>query len=180
MIPNFRSLVSSAWQITDDRMSTGDPSNAAPSKLSSALARIRSQRRLAPQRLAKGGSRSICPPSSAGPYRGVFVNLDHLDAPASRKSSIFLGRIVGAVFVRVNPKCAHRMRPPVGGIDKDRSGVDKTLGDYTRVMRHDASGPHAVVCRRPLPRNPAGRSISTAPSSLCARQIRETYRKLTT
>ena len=35
-----------------------------------------------------------------------------IDAPTSRESSIFLGRIVGVVFMRVNSKCAHQLRPP--------------------------------------------------------------------
>jgi hypothetical protein len=34
-------------------------------------------------------------------------------APASRTSSIFLRRIVGSMFMRVNAKCAHQARPPV-------------------------------------------------------------------
>jgi hypothetical protein len=38
-------------------------------------------------------------------------------APASRKSSIFLRRIVGAMFMRVNSKCAHRVRPPLSRIN---------------------------------------------------------------
>ena len=32
---------------------------------------------------------------------------------ASRKSSIFLRREVGVVFMRVNSKCAHQVRPPL-------------------------------------------------------------------
>jgi hypothetical protein len=35
-------------------------------------------------------------------------------APASRKSSNFLGRIVSSMFMRVNSRCAHQVRPPVG------------------------------------------------------------------
>ena len=34
-------------------------------------------------------------------------------APASRTSSIFLRRIVGSMFMRVNSKCAHQVRPPL-------------------------------------------------------------------
>jgi len=37
-----------------------------------------------------------------------------LDARTSRKSSIFLERKVGVVFMRVNAKCAHQVRPPLG------------------------------------------------------------------
>jgi hypothetical protein len=36
-----------------------------------------------------------------------------VDAPASSKSSIFLRRIVGSLFMRVNTKCAHQVRPPL-------------------------------------------------------------------
>jgi hypothetical protein len=32
--------------------------------------------------------------------------------PGSCSSSIFLGRIVGVMFMRVNAKCAHQVRPP--------------------------------------------------------------------
>ena len=38
-----------------------------------------------------------------------------IDAPRSRKSSIFLGRIVGVLLMRVNAKCAHQVRPPPAG-----------------------------------------------------------------
>jgi hypothetical protein len=35
-----------------------------------------------------------------------------VDAPASRTSSIFLRRMIGSMFMRVNPKGAHQVRPP--------------------------------------------------------------------
>ena len=35
-----------------------------------------------------------------------------IDAPASCKSSIFLRRMVGVMFMQVNSKCAHQVRPP--------------------------------------------------------------------
>jgi len=38
----------------------------------------------------------------------------HRHAPASRRSSIFLRRIVGTMFMRVNSNCAHQVRPPSG------------------------------------------------------------------
>jgi hypothetical protein len=41
-------------------------------------------------------------------------------APASRKSSIFLRRIGGVVFMRVNSKCAHPVRPPLTGTRGDQ------------------------------------------------------------
>src|SRR2546425_2814970 len=36
----------------------------------------------------------------------------HIDARASRQSSIFLRRIVRVMFMGVNSKCAHQVRPP--------------------------------------------------------------------
>src|SRR5207245_1566921 len=36
----------------------------------------------------------------------------NIDAPAPCKSWTFLRRIVGVVFMRVNSKCAHQVRPP--------------------------------------------------------------------
>jgi hypothetical protein len=36
-----------------------------------------------------------------------------VQACASRKSSIFLGRMVSSMFMRVNSKCAHQLRPPL-------------------------------------------------------------------
>jgi len=38
------------------------------------------------------------------------------NAPNIGDSSTFLGRKVGAVFMRVNAKCAHQVRPPPGQI----------------------------------------------------------------
>jgi hypothetical protein len=46
----------------------------------------------------------------------MLLFADDVDAPASRKSSIFLWRIVGVVFMRVNSKCAHQVRPPPAGL----------------------------------------------------------------
>ena len=43
-------------------------------------------------------------------------------AGASRKSSIFLGRIVGVVFMRVNSKCAHQVRPPPDRTGREEGG----------------------------------------------------------
>jgi len=36
-----------------------------------------------------------------------------IDAPTSRKSSIFLRRMIGSIFMRVNSQCAHQLRPPL-------------------------------------------------------------------
>jgi hypothetical protein len=51
-----------------------------------------------------------------------------MNAPSWRKSSIFLGRIVGVMFMRVNSKCAHQVRPPLsqmGGFRRDRSELQR-------------------------------------------------------
>jgi hypothetical protein len=45
---------------------------------------------------------------------GEYASL--LDGCASCKSSILLQRIVGVMFMRVNSKCAHQVRPPPGQI----------------------------------------------------------------
>jgi hypothetical protein len=44
--------------------------------------------------------------------RGRFLPATDVDAPASRTSSIFLRRMIGSMFMRVNSKCAHQVRPP--------------------------------------------------------------------
>jgi hypothetical protein len=41
--------------------------------------------------------------------------------PASRKSSIFLRRMIGSMFMRVNVKCAHQVRPP-SACDSEAAG----------------------------------------------------------
>jgi len=40
--------------------------------------------------------------------RGTYA-----DAPGSRNSSILLRRRIGPMFMRVNSKCAHQLRPPL-------------------------------------------------------------------
>ena len=55
-----------------------------------------------------------------------------LDFENSRWSSIFLGRIVGVMFMPVNSKCAHQVRPPLG-----------PTGD-TRGQIHEPSRPIAM------------------------------------
>ena len=52
-----------------------------------------------------------------GQERSVTVNADVFSdvAPASRNSSISFLRIIGSMFMRVNSKCAHQVRPPPGG-----------------------------------------------------------------
>ena len=53
---------------------------------------------------------ALAPPLEGSPLEGH----SRIDANAHRtcRSSIFLGRIVGAMFMRVNAKCAHQLRPP--------------------------------------------------------------------
>jgi hypothetical protein len=46
----------------------------------------------------------------------VILATHDIHGRASRKSSIFLRRIVGVVFMRVNSKCAHQVRPPLSQI----------------------------------------------------------------
>jgi aminoglycoside phosphotransferase (APT) family kinase protein len=56
------------------------------------------------------------------PTRSCDIRLGiDVGAPASRKSSIFLGRKIGVVFMRVNSKCARQVRPPPGP-DTERHG----------------------------------------------------------
>jgi hypothetical protein len=63
--------------------------------------------------LAKGGSRSLGSFVVSDTRIGVTFKVPiDLEAPASRKSSIFLRKIVGAMFLRVNSKCAQQVRPP--------------------------------------------------------------------
>jgi hypothetical protein len=60
-------------------------------------------------------------------------------ARASRKSSNFLGRTVGVVFMRVNAKCAHQVRPPLIRIQGIRDGTQLSRVDTTRQGK-DSSG----------------------------------------
>ena len=62
-------------------------------------------------------------------------------ARASRASSIFLRRIVGVVFMRVNWKCAHQVQPP----SRDRWGfsrpsVDSWMPYAARAHRVEMGG----------------------------------------
>jgi hypothetical protein len=41
----------------------------------------------------------------------------------TRRSSISFGRRIGVVFMRVNSKCAHQVRPPLADLDGCRSPV---------------------------------------------------------
>ena len=51
--------------------------------------------------------------------RSAMLNV-HGHAPASRNSSIFLRRMIGVTFMRVNSKCARQVRPPLPGLQQLR------------------------------------------------------------
>ena len=53
-------------------------------------------------------------------------------APASLNSSIFLGRMVGVMFMRVNSRCAHQVRPPPSTRDPNE-GVPAGYGRGDRL-----------------------------------------------
>jgi hypothetical protein len=55
-------------------------------------------------------------------YAASFSNV----AGASRESSIFLRRIVGVMFMRVNSKCAPQLRPPLA-LNSRRDGPDREV-----------------------------------------------------
>ena len=52
-------------------------------------------------------------------------------AAASANPRTFLRRMVGAMFMRVNSKCAHQVRPPSG-----RSWLSATVSSFDRLMEH--------------------------------------------
>ncbi len=72
--------------------------------------------------IARGGPRGL----TRNSYRGCQPAID-VEARVSRKSSIFLQRIVGVMFMRVNSKYAHQVRPPSGSIRRSPP-LGKTLG----------------------------------------------------
>ena len=71
------------------------------------------------QRLCPNGALfSECQPNDqpglTGVVNGAHVTSRDDNPPASRKSSIFLGRMVSLMFMGVNLRCAHQVRPPAG------------------------------------------------------------------
>ena len=73
-----------------------------------------------------------------------------ISAGASRKSSTFLGRMIGSMFMRVNSKCAHQVRPPVVSINRSVvRAVDVASGI-------DASHPGSGGLVRPVPLSRSG------------------------
>ena len=71
------------------------------------------------ERLVRGDWPVTSPPTCVERRRlrrlAVFAesSSNRRDVRTSRKSSIFLRRKVGVVFMRVNSKCAHQVRPPL-------------------------------------------------------------------
>ena len=71
--------------------------------------------RLAPGRHVSDSDSAACAAvATTGDLRRLTSGVSTHNAPNTRKSSIFLRRIVGVVFMRVNSKCAHQVRPPSG------------------------------------------------------------------
>jgi hypothetical protein len=61
------------------------------------------------------------------------------------KSSIFLGRIVSSMFMRVNSKCAHQVRPPLADLDGCRSPVAPTVVALIKKRNTPENGRHDVA-----------------------------------
>src|SRR6266542_3238086 len=81
----------------------------------------------------------------------------------TRRSSIFLGRIVGAMFMRVNSKCAHQLRPPskVTGLPVDSQDEGLAAGAQEEC-RLAVRRRIQATCRRA-----AVGSAQTQPSRAC-------------
>jgi hypothetical protein len=89
-----------------------------------------------------------------------------INAPASRKSSIFLRRVVGSMLMRVNSKCAHQVRPPLDWIWealccrdalRDHSGgIDSLKGPSVSQHRHSSPLTRAAKQQRV----PQGRALN--------------------
>ena len=74
-----------------------------------------------------------------------------MDAMASTIScsSIFLRRIIGSMFMRVNSRCAHQGAPTTGGPEerlsyRTRSGIIEPAGDGTKSARTQTAGPNMI------------------------------------
>jgi hypothetical protein len=57
--------------------------------------------------------------------------LGQLPLHLEERSSIFLRRMIGVMFMRVNLKCAHQLRPPRGGIQWKRPLAKPFTTDQT-------------------------------------------------
>jgi len=64
------------------------------------------------------------------------------NAPTISGSSIFLRRIVGVVFMGVNSKCAHQVRPPHGRVEQTLTAT---------LSRHPNKDARASLARTPYP-----------------------------
>jgi len=51
-------------------------------------------------------------------------------APRTSRPSIFLRRIIGSMFIRVNSKCAHQVRPPLNGV----KGIGRIPSEAVAVL----------------------------------------------
>jgi hypothetical protein len=72
-----------------------------------------------------------------------------VDRPlSSRKSSIFLRRIIGAMFMRVNCKCAHQLRPPLRLVAAEWWRDAPSGGQRTKLGWDRSGGQAGVGCRR--------------------------------
>src|SRR5205085_363386 len=70
-------------------------------------------------------------------------------APVSHKSSIFLRRKIGLMFMRVNSKCAHQVRPPSlasGGATKSIPRVVPNHNPMAVERNVDWLHKHRVAC----------------------------------
>jgi len=68
-----------------------------------------------------------------------------VNAPTSRKSSIFLRRIVSSMFMRVNSTCAHQVRPPPGGVPVTEGRIPAALGPSNGARTYYVDSLHNVI-----------------------------------
>src|SRR2546428_665408 len=73
--------------------------------------------------------------TTTGDFRRLTSAVSTYNVPNTRRSSNFLGRIVGVVFMRVNSKCAHQVRPPLEGVHVPTSVVSNSCQQIARPSR---------------------------------------------
>jgi len=81
----------------------------------------------------------------------------------SRKSSIVLRRIIGSMFMRVNSKCAHQVRPPLGPFGTDESSRLVDRAGAAGGSRKRSSASRLWRARRHRGRRRASCSLVTVP-----------------
>ena len=91
---------------------------------------------LLPNRAGAVGAWACCV-TRLGSARIVNQQAIDINATTSRKSSIFLRRKVGAMFMRVNAKCAHQVRPPLRA---DSGGTQLSVNRVTARVGKSAAG----------------------------------------